>query len=161
MLIPAQIITLPSPAIHLMDTPVGVSFTPTPPHPPPPSGIAEMKSVHRILSTHDAFEPTEFAVADVSVSGWVQRRIFLVAGRVPVIGGSSCPSCMLKYVAQVKQVNLPALVAGSATPWTRGGEWDNHVLATSLTHKQTLRNPMACSLSIPESRDIVNVVALT
>ena len=35
------------------------------------------------------------------------------------MGGSGCPSCRLKYVALVRQVNVPVLVAGNDTLWTR------------------------------------------
>ena len=42
-------------------------------------------------------------------------------GTVRAVGGSSCPSCRLKSVAQVRQVNLLVLVAGSDTLWTTAG----------------------------------------
>ena len=65
----------------------------------------------------------------------VQHRVFLVPGPAPGIsidgisidgiiqamGGGSCLGCRLKSVSQVKEVNLPILVAGSNMSWTRVG----------------------------------------
>ena len=38
------------------------------------------------LPIDDEFEPTEFVVVGLAVSGWVQSRVFSIAGPAPLVG---------------------------------------------------------------------------
>ena len=109
-------------------------------------------------------------------SSWLQTFLpsstsygLLVDGYVRVMGGSNCSSSRL-ISTQVRQINSPVLVAGSETLWTRGGSITCDAISLwALLQSHNRRvvaisspiNPMARSFSMPESRGILNVIALT
>ena len=84
-------------------------------------------------------------------------------GIVRAKGGSSCPSCWLKTVAHVRQVNVPVLVVGSDIA-EQGGVVGvvavSVVVIESMGHFQKKKILKKSYGSFPLS-GIANVVALT